>query len=1356
MRKILGLDLGTTSIGWAMVNEADSVDENSSIIRLGVRVIPLTVDEQNNFEKGKPITTNADRTLKRSMRRSLQRYKLRRDNLIQLLKEQNWITDHTLLSEQGNNSTFQTYRLRAKAASEPVTLEEFARILLMINKKRGYKSNRKAKSADEGQFVDGIEVARQMYDQGLTPGQYGHRLLSDGNKYVPDFYRSDLEAELDKIWAFQSQYYPDILTPDFRKQIEHLSEKGTSSCFIAKYKIFPTDIKGRGIERLIPVYALRDKALADKLSPEEIALVISKLNGQINGSSGYLGAISDRSKELYFKHQTIGQLLMAKLDANPNVSLKNQPFYRQDYLDEFETIWETQARYHPELTPELKHEIRDIVIFYQRRLKSQKWLVSNCEFEKSRKVCPKSSPLFQTFKTLQVINNLKVTSANEERNLDEEEREKLFNELRYRAKLSKAEVLKLLFNKTRGLELNYKEVEGNCTMAALLKACQNVIEMSGHGEFDFANSSAQESISTIRDIFGGLGFATDWLDIDLSKTGPALDEEPQYRLWHLLYSYEGDNSTSGDEKLITHLEELLKMPREYAKVFASVTFKDDYGSLSVKAIQKILPFLMAGNEYSQACAYAGYRHSASSLTREELDSRELQDHLTILPKNALRNPVVEKILNQMVNVVNSVIDEYGRPDEVRIELARNLKQNAAQREEESKRINANTKENEHITQLLQKEFGLSHVSRTDIIRYRLYKELEQNGYKTLYSNQYIPREKIFSKEIDIEHIIPQARLFDDSFSNKTLEYRSVNIEKGDSTALDYVASKVGTQGLEEYKARVDELFKKGAISKAKALKLKMSQADIPDDFIERDLRNSQYIARQAQQMLRQIARTVTATSGSITSRLREDWQLVNVMQELNWDKYNQQGLTQVIEGRDGQKIRRIDNWTKRNDHRHHAMDALTIAFTKPSFIQYLNNLNARSDKSGSIYGIEQKELYREGGHLLFRAPIMPVAQFRAEAKRHLEEILVSIKSKNKVVTRNTNTTAAKNGTHKKIQLTPRGQLHKETVCSCMKVPCYKEVAVGSKMDSTMIAQVQNPNYRFALQVRLDACGGDPKKAFTGKNSPDKNPIWLDVNHTKCVPSKVVVQWFEIQYTVRKPITKDLKIDKVVDEGIRRILQARLDEFGGDAAKAFSNLDQNPIWLNREKGIDIKSVRCKHLNKAVPLHDSFDKEGKPVLDKEDNPIPADYVDTGNNHHVAIFRDAKGDLQEHVVSFYEATARAMQHLPVVDKEYKKEEGWTFLFTMKQNEYFVFPNSTTAFSPNEVGLTDPKNYARISPNLYRVQKLSKGIYYFRHHLETNVDETKELRDQTWKRLGPKGLEGIVKVRLNHLGKIVQVGEY
>ncbi len=113
MKNILGLDLGTTSIGWAYVKEAENNEEKSSIVKLGVRVNPLTTDEQTNFEKGKSITSNADRTLKRSARRNLQRYKLRRENLIEILKENKFISDETLLSENGNFTTFKTYENRA-------------------------------------------------------------------------------------------------------------------------------------------------------------------------------------------------------------------------------------------------------------------------------------------------------------------------------------------------------------------------------------------------------------------------------------------------------------------------------------------------------------------------------------------------------------------------------------------------------------------------------------------------------------------------------------------------------------------------------------------------------------------------------------------------------------------------------------------------------------------------------------------------------------------------------------------------------------------------------------------------------------------------------------------------------------------------------------------------------------------------------------------------------------------------------------------------------------------------------------------------------------------------------------------
>lgn len=159
----------------------------------------------------------------------------------------------------------------------------------------------------------------------------------------------------------------------------------------------------------------------------------------------------------------------------------------------------------------------------------------------------------------------------------------------------------------------------------------------------------------------------------------------------------------------------------------------------------------------------------------------------------------------------------------------------------------------------------------------------------------------------------------------------------------------------------------------------------------------------------------------------------------------------------------------------------------------------------------------------------------------------------------------------------------------------------------------------------------------------------------------------------------------------------------------------------------------------------------------NKQPVDFVNTGNNHHVAIYRDAKGNLQEYVVSFYEAVTRATLGIPIIDKDYKKEEGWHFLFTMKQNEYFVFPNPETGFNPNEIDLMDEGNYPEISQNLFRVQKLASKDYVFRHHLETKVDDVASLRDITWKRIQTtNGLKNAIKIRINHVGQIVSVGEY
>ena len=265
---------------------------------------------------------------------------------------------------------------------------------------------------------------------------------------------------------------------------------------------------------------------------------------------------------------------------------------------------------------------------------------------------------------------------------------------------------------------------------------------------------------------------------------------------------------------------------------------------------------------------------------------------------------------------------------------------------------------------------------------------------------------------------------------------------------------------------------------------------------------------------------------------------------------------------------------------------------------------------------------------------------------------------------------------------------------------------------------------------------------------EKNPLYVGDGRLK-VPSKVKTVTLDSRYVIRKAIDKDLKVDKVIDRGVRRKLQERLDECGGNAVVAFSNLEANPIYMNRKKDITIKRVRVGESISGFAIHSKLDRSG--------NEQPVDYVELRNNHHSAVYCDAKGDLQVITVTFLEAVERVRQGVPAINKEYKRDEGWRFLYSMKINEYFVFPNVQTGFNPDEIDLTDPANYAIISPNLYRVQKLSDGYYVFRHHLETTVDENKLLKDYAFKRVqSNNGLKGIVKVRINNLGEIVAVGEY
>ena len=1483
-KNILGLDLGTTSVGFAHVIE-DDVPEQSEIVQIGTRIIQYDnfdkIDKsgkvteskspKDDFAAGRGLSPNAGRTLKRGARRTLDRYQLRRENLIEVLQKANIISKDSILAEDGKRTTFETWRLRAKSVSEKIEKEELARVFLAINKKRGYKSSRKAKNEDEGQAIDGMAIAVRLYEENITPSQLTYQFLKEGKKTIPDFYRSDLQAEFNKVWNAQKQFYPEILTDELKQNL--LNKNKTQTWAICKEPMNLVGIKRstKGFEQKIENYKWRSDAITTKLELEQLAIVLQEINNNLNNSSGYLGDISDRSKELYFNKETVGQNLYKQLQVSPHTRLKSKVFYRQDYLDEFEAIWKEQSKHHSELTEELKSEIRDITIFYQRKLKSQKSSISFCEFESKEieiekngkkikvtigaKVAPKSSPLFQEFKIFQMLHNLKfINKSTGEIELFKEDdfsetKKQLFRELNLRGNLTATQVLEILdYNTKEWVLSNYKSVEGNRTNLAFYDAYFKILEQEGFGEIDweayktvkegsaktifnhfqftknaepfiegkikaFETYNADEIKIIIKNIFQHLAINTDILDFDAELKGKAFEEQKSYQLWHLLYSAEDDNRKYENEEVLLYGNDNIGLKKllcqkfgfqpAHSKILANVNFADDYGSLSTKAMRKMYTDII-DNDLTTAKILSGYK-------QKEFENADIFE---LLRKNSLRNPVVEKILNQLANVVNALIEknskkdengkitEYFKFDEIRIELSRELKKNAKERADMAKGISDATSENDNIRAIIKRDFpNVPNPTKNDVIKYKLYQEMAFNGYKDLYTDKEIIYHNLFGKDYDIDHIIPQAKLFDDSFSNKVLVPYGANREKGkmnNATAYDYMSNK-SEEIFNKYIATVEALYKSDKISKAKYQKLLKKEADLGDGFIERDLRETQYIAKKAKDLLIPLTKTgerhcVVSSSGQITDRLREDWDLVNVMKELNLPKFRALGMTEMEERKFGQKIEVIKDWTKRNDHRHHAMDALTVAFTKRSFIQYLNNLNARreneyegiSNKENSksietkgfklstkdVIFIEKNELERDNeGKLRFRLPIL---NFRQVAKDHLENVLVSHKAKGKVTTVNIN--KAKNnvvsividkeGKEKKVKgqviKTPRGQLHKETVYGKYQYYVNKEEKVSAKFDEETINKVANPIYKKLLLQRLSENGNDPKKAFAGKNVLSKNPIYLNEEKTEILPETIKLTWLEEDYSIRKDITpenfKDIKvIAKILDEGVKRILKERLNEFGNDPKKAFSDLEKNPIWLNEEKGISIKRVTISGVKNTEFLHYKKDHLGKDILDYNGKKTPVDFVSTGNNHHVAIYKDEKGNLQERVVSLFDAVQLVNAGESVIDKNYNQGIGWQFLFTMKQNEYFIFPNDKTGFNPKEIDLLDPKNKKLISPNLFRVQKLATKNYMFRHHLETSVEEVQQLKNVAYINIrSTNPLVNIIKVRLNHLGYSVKIGEY
>ena len=386
-------------------------------------------------------------------------------------------------------------------------------------------------------------------------------------------------------------------------------------------------------------------------------------------------------------------------------------------------------------------------------------------------------------------------------------------------------------------------------------------------------------------------------------------------------------------------------------------------------MRKILPFLMEGYDYSQSCSLAGYNHS-NSLTKDEREQQKTIDRLELLTKNSLRQPIVEKILNQMINVVNAIIEQYGKPSETRVELARELKQSKDERNDADLQNSKNKKLNEEIGKRLT-ELGLPATKRY-IQKYKfIFPSLSKNLKEAKVNNQCIYcgenfnlTEALSGDAYDVDHIVPKALLFDDSQTNKVLVHRKCNATKTNQTAYDYMATK-GDEAVRIYAERVDDWFNRGIISYSKMQRLKVSHKEylerkklgketetdkkLWENFIDRQLRDTQYISRKAREILQKVCNNVTTTEGGVTAKLRNLWGWDDVLMNLQMPKYKELGQTVTKEwtsehGKRKHQKEEIENWTKRDDHRHHAIDALVVACTKQGFIQRINTLNSSETK----------------------------------------------------------------------------------------------------------------------------------------------------------------------------------------------------------------------------------------------------------------------------------------------------------------------------------------------------------------------------------------------------------------------------
>jgi CRISPR-associated endonuclease Csn1 len=634
---------------------------------------------------------------------------------------------------------------------------------------------------------------------------------------------------------------------------------------------------------------------------------------------------------------------------------------RQMYKDEVAAILEKQKTFHPtSLTAEVCDTIQDI-IFHQRRLKPVK--VGPCRFAEGKERARLALPLVQKFRILQEVNNLQIDHFYG----DEPE-----ITIEHKKTLSQA-LLNAKWKKTKKAMMTFGQLG---KLINLPSGCRFNLESERREGLSGDETSALLSDETC--------FGERWY---------SFTNEQQETIVKILFDQHDP------DLLVEQLTVEWDVSPQQAENIANAPLPEGYGSVSTEAITKMMPFLEQGMKYSEAAKAAGYHHS-------DFSTGQVFDHLPyygeILPNNVIggskaeadrppeqfrnktensqygakaekyfgkiNNPTVHIALNQARKLVNALIDTYGPPEQVVIELARQLKEPA---DEITKDQTKNQEDNKRINKELEK-LGIKE-NYANRMKFKLWEDLcKDDLLKRLCpfcSNPHpIALHQLFTSEIEIEHLLPFSRSYNDGRANKVVAHIGCNRKKGNRTPYEAFGH---TSDWPEMLTRIQQNLPKNKQWRFKeecweiaAGKVKVEGVDTADErILARMLNDTRYMTKIAKAYLSAVfdnekgKSKIWAVPGQMTALLRDKW-----------------GLNDMLGEEDGQK--------DRTDHRHHAIDAFVIGCSDRGTF---NKLSAAARKLE-----EDEKLYDKRYKLVTEMP-EPFAGFREQMSEKLENMVVSYK-----------------------------------------------------------------------------------------------------------------------------------------------------------------------------------------------------------------------------------------------------------------------------------------------------------------------------------------------------------------------------